>query len=140
VHVAIEDCFTTLAAIGDEMLPPSIEGRERTDRFQSDPGDCHSRGGSGTMGEVIASILADVLSEFFKFICFYTAKLVLPLVSLGRLKVLGYDPDDPRQLQEGSTQRQPDGTLGVRGGAVTLIGLIIWINAGVIIGIALYWT
>lgn len=57
-----------------------------------------------------------------------TAKLALPIVSLGRIRVLPIgSPED--------NGRQPDGKLGITANLASLIGVLIWFAAGAAYGL-----
>lgn len=83
-----------------------------------------------TASEVIFQLL---FSDFgLRGIGFVTAKLVLPIVSLGHIRV------HPLGSTEHSTGRLPDGKIGITSDLAALIGILIWVAVAVAYGV--WWV
>jgi hypothetical protein len=98
-------------------------------------------GKRGSMGEIIAELLLRIFTEVL-FTCvgeglldvsgYYTAKVVLPVISLGHIYVAPEPPTPPLLDPHPPTSfylRQPNGTISVNPDIACWIGLLIWILA-----------
>ena len=82
------------------------------------------------MGDIIDQAVLAVLEAIFEFVLYWTARLLLPLVSLGRWDVMALRTEFV--LWQGpSFQRSPDGKVIVGASMAALFGLLFWVAAGV---------
>jgi hypothetical protein len=82
------------------------------------------------MGDFIGRYIVLV---FLEFVGFYTAKLILPLLSLGYLRAL-HSPFVPlhQLMRQPVYQSLPGGRIGIKSDLAAIIGLLFWI--AVIVG------
>jgi hypothetical protein len=90
-------------------------------------------GKRGSMGEIIAELLFRIVAEIlFAYVGawlldvlgYYTATVVLPVISLGHIYVAPECPTEPSVYA-----RLPDGKIGVHPYAARWIGILIWVLA-----------
>lgn len=75
------------------------------------------------MGEAVFEIA-------FQFICYYTAKIILPVMSFGYIRVLGPSTNPPRSWWgERWIVRLPNGSIGLQSDFGAFIGMLIWFTA-----------
>jgi hypothetical protein len=75
-----------------------------------------------------------LLQIFMEIICYFTAKFFLPLLSIGRLQVLGYSTKAPKRWWgEPPFTRLSNGKLGVQADMAAFFGLILWVAAAVVL-------
>jgi hypothetical protein len=103
------------------------------------------------MSQIIAELLFRILTEILlagvgEWLLdvpgYYTAKVVLPAISLGQIYVAPERPTSPLLDTHSPTSlyvRQPNGTIIVNPDIACWIGLLIWILA-LVLWLFLYWA
>lgn len=77
----------------------------------------------------MSDILAELLAAPVRFFFWGTARIVLPLFSLGRLRVMARPPDAEARRREAALRpfhRLPDGQMAVRSDSAALLGALMW--------------
>lgn len=69
-----------------------------------------------------------IVQFFLEIVGFYTAKAILPLLSLGYVRAL-HSPFVPlmQMWREPSFQRLPQGRIGIKADLAAIIGLLFWV-------------
>ena len=69
-----------------------------------------------------------IVQVFLEIVGFYTAKVVLPLVSLGYLRAL-HSPFVPLHelFRQPVYQRLPRGRIGIKSDIAAILGLLFWV-------------
>ena len=73
--------------------------------------------------------LGDLLAAPVRFFFWGTARIVLPLVSLGRLRVQARPRDTEARRREAALRpfhRLPNGQIAVRSDSAALLGALVW--------------
>jgi hypothetical protein len=78
------------------------------------------------MGQFIGELLIFLLQGVFEYFFYYTAWLLLPLLSFGHWQVLPFKAD-AISWQGPSFQRAPDGKIIVGASMAAILGFVIWI-------------
>lgn len=78
------------------------------------------------LGEFIGSVVLDALSQT---LFYFTGKLLVPVVSLGRWQATGVDAssDKPRPRWRGALVRAADGRRQIGPDGQALLGLSFWV-------------
>jgi hypothetical protein len=108
-------------------------------------------GKRGSMGQIIAELLFRILTEILlagvgawllDVPGYYTAKMILPAISLGHIYVAPERPTPPlldTRPPASFYVRQPNGTIIVSPDVACWIGLLIWILA-LVLWLFLHWA
>jgi hypothetical protein len=78
------------------------------------------------MSHLIGELLIFLLQGVFEYFFYYTAWLLLPLLSFGRWQVLPFKAD-AMSWQGPSFQRAPDGKIIVGASMAAILGFAIWV-------------
>ena len=81
----------------------------------------------------------DLLETLIHIVCLYTAKALLPVLSLGYLRVLPKTQVPHKSWWgEHPFQRLPQGGVGVSDEFAVLIGMVFWVAVAIGIGVYLW--
>jgi len=75
-----------------------------------------------------------IFQTIFEFVLYFTARLVLPVLSFGRWTVMPLKPEFV--LWQGpSFQRLPDGKIGIGPSMASIFGLLLWVLVIVVVAV-----
>jgi hypothetical protein len=81
---------------------------------------------------MVAELFAQLVLALFQFagelLCYFTSKILLPVLTGGRVTVMPYDSFGTSRWFT-PCQRLPNGRIGVEGDFAVLIALIFWATA-----------
>ncbi len=84
---------------------------------------------------LVGAIIETLLEGFVQVVCYFTARWLLPVLTLGRVQVEPALPGVRLKLRWHGCHRAVDGTRGLDAELGTLIGLLMWVAAPVAGGV-----
>lgn len=84
----------------------------------------------------MAALLEIIIQGIFEVICYFTAKILLPVVSFGTVRAEGLQDVGPFKWH--GFKQMPDGSIVVQHDTASLLGLLFWV--AVVVAVIVYWN